>query len=130
MSHSTIWHPCQLRDIHSVHEGIAWAPGANDTVLKTVDGELKWSRCTTPPGAEHLAFGGIQARFRTAWVMSSGVGKLPRVYKTVGACRTWSLVLSNPNPPDGFPDAILFIDPQHGALFGDPIPLVRRLPLK
>ena len=62
--------------------------------------------------------------------MSSGVGKLRRVYKTVGVCRTWSLVLSNPNPPDGFFDAILFINPGDRPLLGDPSPFRMKAPVE
>jgi len=62
--------------------------------------------------------------------MSSGKGDLSRLYKTTDGCHTWKLVLSNPYAPDGFFDAILFLDSQHGLLFGDPTPLSMKTPIE
>src|SRR5262249_32905254 len=42
-------------------------------------------------------------------------------YKTTDACTSWKLVLTNPDGPDeGFYDALLFITPEMGLVFGDP----------
>jgi photosystem II stability/assembly factor-like uncharacterized protein len=118
-----------LRGIDSVGNGVAWASGTRGTVLRAEDGGYVWQSCSMPPGAETLDFRGIQAfDANTAFVMSSGPGDQSRVYKTTDGCHTWKLMLTNPYSPDGFFDAILFLDPQHGLLFGDPSPASPRTP--
>jgi hypothetical protein len=119
-----------LRGIHSVGNGIAWASGNSGTVLRTTDDGKNWQRCGTPLGAETLDFRGIQAfDEKTAVVMSSGPGDQSRLYKTTDGCQTWKLVLTNPDK-DGFWDAIHFYAgktlnafPGHenGMLIGDPV---------
>ena len=116
-----------LRGIHSVGNGIAWASGTDGTVLRTEDGGYEWQPCTTPPGAEHLDFRGIQAfDENTAVVMSSGKGDLSRLYKTTDGCRTWKLVFTNPDK-EGFWDALQFVPGtgreagRVGYLAGDPV---------
>jgi hypothetical protein len=95
-----------LRGIHSIGNGVAWASGTNGTVLRTIDGGATWQPCSIPPGAEALDFRGIQAfDADTAIVMSSGKGDLSRHYKTTDACKSWKLVFTNPDK-DGFWDAI------------------------
>ena len=113
-----------LRGIHAVTAQVAWASGSHGTVLHTIDGGRNWMLCATPPEGEKLDFRGIQAfDAETAIVMSSGTGDLSRLYKTTDACRSWTLILTDPYSPEGFFDAILFLDPQHGILFGDPSPM-------
>jgi hypothetical protein len=117
-----------LRGIHSIGNGIAWASGTNGTVLRTTDDGDHWQLCATPSGAEVLDFRGIQAfDANTAIVMSSGKGDLSRLYKTTDACHTWKLVFSNPDK-DGFWDALRFSKPwptglseTSGVLIGDPV---------
>ena len=88
-----------LRGIHALGNGIAWASGSEGTVLRTTDDGAHWQRCATPPDADHLDFRGIQAfDASTAIVMSSGKGPLSRLYKTTDACQTWKLVFTNPDP--------------------------------
>jgi photosystem II stability/assembly factor-like uncharacterized protein len=113
-----------LRGIDSVGGGVVWASGTNGTVLRTEDGGYLWQACAVPPGAEHLDFRGVQAfDANTAIVMSSGKGDLSRLYKTTDGCQTWKLVFTNPYAPDGFFDAILFLDRQHGMVLSDPSPV-------
>jgi photosystem II stability/assembly factor-like uncharacterized protein len=113
-----------LRGIHSIGGGVAWASGTNGTVLRTEDGGYLWQACTVPPGAEKLDFRGIQAfDANTAIVMSSGTGDLSRLYKTTDGCHSWKLIFTNPYAPDGFFDAILFIDREHGMVLSDPSPV-------
>ncbi len=110
-----------LRGIHSIGGGVAWASGTNGTVLRTEDGGYVWQSCTVPPGAEKLDFRGIQAfDANTAIVMSSGKGDLSRLYKTTDGCHSWKLVFSNPDK-DGFWDAIYFDRGKWGWLLGDPV---------
>ena len=113
-----------LRGIHSIGGGVAWASGTDGTVLRTEDGGYVWQSCTVPPGAEKLDFRGVLAfDANTAIVMSSGKGDLSRLYKTTDGCHSWKLIFTNPYAPDGFFDAILFIDRQHGMVLSDPGPL-------
>jgi photosystem II stability/assembly factor-like uncharacterized protein len=116
-SHTT----ASLRGVHSLSSGIAWASGTRGTVLRTTDGGETWQTCPIPPNAEKLDFRGIQAfDANTAIVMSIGKGDLSRVYKTTDACRTWTLVFSDPDET-GFFDAIRFDGPDFGAIVGDPV---------
>jgi photosystem II stability/assembly factor-like uncharacterized protein len=110
-----------LRGIHSVGNGVAWASGTNGTVLRTEDGGYVWQTCVVPPGAEKLDFRGVQGfDANTAIVMSSGKGDLSRLYKTTDGCHTWNLVFKNPDK-DGFWDALKFDSPRTGMLIGDPV---------
>jgi hypothetical protein len=109
-----------LRGIHSVGNGVAWASGTNGTVLRTEDSGYVWQTCSIPPGAEHLDFRGIQAfDANTAIVMSSGKGDLSRLYKTTDGCHSWKLVFTN-SDPDGFWDAIL-VARSASFILGDPV---------
>ena len=115
-----------LRGIHSIGHGIAWASGTSGTVLRTTDDGDHWEHCAMPLGADALDFRGIQAfDANTAIVMSVGKGDRSRLYKTTDACRSWRVVFTNPSN-DGFFDAISFSKPsgtEHaaGVLIGDPV---------
>jgi len=125
-----------LRGIYSVDGTVAWASGTEGTVLKTTDGGAHWQKCAVPDGAKDgatLDFRGVQAfEANTAIVMSSGKGKLSRLYKTTNGCKTWKRIFVNPDK-DGFWDAIHF-EQRHqnppgekvsgwldGWLLGDPV---------
>jgi len=108
-----------LRGIHSIGAGVAWASGTAGTVLRTTDDGAHWQRCITPPDADALDFRGIQAfDANTAIVMSSGKGDLSRLYKTTDGCATWKLVFTNPDK-DGFFDALSFAGTDH-VDYGNP----------
>ena len=110
-----------LRGIDNVGGGVAWASGTNGTVLRTEDGGYLWQGCSTPPGAGHLDFRGIQAfDENTAIVMSSGNGDLSRLYKTTDGCQSWKLLFTNPDK-DGFWDAVKFVNSKLGFVLGDPV---------
>jgi photosystem II stability/assembly factor-like uncharacterized protein len=109
-----------LRGIHAAGPGIAWASGADGTILRTEDSGYMWQSCAMPPGAEKLDFRAIWAfDADTAIIMSSGPGDQSRIYKTTDGCSHWSLEFTNPEK-DGFYDALLFIDREHGLFLGDP----------
>jgi photosystem II stability/assembly factor-like uncharacterized protein len=92
-SHTT----ASLRGVHSVGGGVAWASGAEGTILRTTDDGETWQACTVPQGAAKLDFRGIQGfDANTAVVMSAGTGNLSRLYRTTDACRSWKLVFTKP----------------------------------
>jgi photosystem II stability/assembly factor-like uncharacterized protein len=92
-----------------------------------------WAKCAVPDGDKDgatLDFRGVQAwDADTAIVMASGPGEKSRLYKTVNGCRSWKLVFTNPDAPDGFFDSLrlhreqrLLLDNEgFGLLFGDPV---------
>ena len=115
-SHST----ADLRGIHALGGGVAWASGSGGTVLRTVDAGKSWTQCAVPPGSEKLDFRGVQGfDAKTAIVMSSGTGDLSRLYKTVDGCASWKLLFNNPDK-EGFWDAIT-LQGSVGTLLGDPV---------
>ena len=110
-----------LRGIHAVTPQIAWASGTEGTILRTEDGGQTWLPCTTPPNAEKLDFRGIQAfDNKTAIAMSSGKGDQSRLYKTTDGCKTWTLVLTNPDK-EGFWDSLQVESNGNGLVVGDPV---------
>ncbi len=113
-----------LRGIHNAGGGVAWASGTGGTVLRTIDDGAHWQRCAIPDAATDgatLDFRGVQAwDDRSAIVMSSGSGEKSRLYETVDGCKSWKLMLKNPDK-DGFWDAIYFENRASGWLIGDPV---------
>ncbi len=110
-----------LRGIDSAGNDVAWASGSGGTILRTVDGGQLWQICVAPKGGEKLDFRGVQALdANTAVIMSSGKGELSRVYKTTDACKTWSLVFTDPDP-DGFFDTMRRVTSRQIYLLGDPV---------
>lgn len=109
-----------LRGIHAVGNGVAWASGANGTVLRTEDSGFVWQTCAMPPGAERLDFRAIWAwDANNAAVMSGGPGDQSRLYKTTDGCSHWKLLYTNPDPA-GFWDWLGLGD-QGGTILGDPV---------
>jgi len=110
-----------LRGIDYVGNGVAWASGANGTILRTEDGGDVWKLCAIPPGGGDLDFSSIQGfSAATAVAMSSGTGELSRLYKTTDSCQTWTKVLDNPNPAGSF-DALRRVSAFQMYLLADPM---------
>lgn len=110
-----------LRGIHNVGNGVAWASGTHGTVLRTEDGGYVWQSCSIPPGAENLDFRGVQAfDANTAIVMSSGPGDQSRLYETADGCHSWKLLFTNPDK-EGFWDAVKAVTSQKIVILGDPV---------
>jgi photosystem II stability/assembly factor-like uncharacterized protein len=109
----------RLRGVSAVNEHIAWASGADSTVLRTTDGGATWKKITVT--ADKLDFRDIDAiDARTAYILSIGNGPASRIYKTIDAGATWTLQFKN-EEPKAFFDAMSFWDATHGIVFGDSI---------
>lgn len=109
----------ELRGLSVVSETVAWASGAQGTVLRTVDG-VKWTAMQVPD-ADKLDFRDIHAvDANTAIIMSAGPGSASRIYRTTDGGASWKLQITNPDA-EGFWDAIAFWDAHNGILFGDPV---------
>src|ERR1022692_4536830 len=109
-----------LRGVSAVSRQIAWASGTHGTYLRTTDGHI-WIPDQVP-GAESLDFRAVVAfSADDAFLMSAGPGDQSRIYHTSDAGKTWQLQFTNKNLK-GFFDSMVFWDPTHGIVLGDPIP--------
>jgi photosystem II stability/assembly factor-like uncharacterized protein len=90
-----------------------WASGAKGTVIVG-------DRVARPPGAEGLDFRGIHAfSAQSALAMSSGRGEASQLWRTRNGGRIWTRIAVNTDP-EGFWDALAFIDTRRGFILGDP----------
>ena len=109
----------RLRGVSAVSDRVAWASGADSTVLRTSDGGATWQRLNVT--TDQLDFRDIDAiDAQTAYVLSIGNGAASRVYKTTDAGAAWKLQFKN-DDPKAFLDAMSFWDADHGIVFGDSI---------
>jgi photosystem II stability/assembly factor-like uncharacterized protein len=109
----------RLRGVSAVSERVAWASGADRTVLRTTDGGATWKKLTVT--TDPLDFRDVDAiDARTAYVLSIGNGPASRIYKTTDAGATWTLQFKN-DDPKAFYDAMSFWDQNHGIVIGDSI---------
>lgn len=110
----------QLRGVSAVSERVAWASGANGTVLRTTDGGDTWKVIPVPDAAQ-LDFRDIDAfSDKTAYVLSIGNGEMSRIYKTTDAGEHWTLQLANKDPKI-FLDAMAFWSEDGGVAFSDAV---------
>jgi photosystem II stability/assembly factor-like uncharacterized protein len=109
-----------LRGVSAVSNNVAWASGTHGTYLRTVDGGTTWTPAQVPDAAA-LDFRALVAfSADEAFLMSAGPGDQSRIYHTRDAGKTWQLQFTNKNPK-GFFDSMVFWDPTHGVVLGDPI---------
>ncbi len=99
---------------------VAWASGANGTILRTADGGRTWARQSIP-GSEKLDFRDIDAVSETiAFVLSIGPGDASRIYKTADGGQHWTLQFTN-DDPKAFYDAMAFWDENRGIAVSDSV---------
>lgn len=111
----------RLRGISAVSARVAWASGANGTLLRTLDGGATWTKLPPPAGAEKLDFRDIDAfSDRVAYALSIGSGDTSRIYKTSDGGATWQLQFANTDPKV-FLDAMAFRDAGRGYAFSDSV---------
>lgn len=109
----------RLRGVSAVSDQVAWASGADSTVLRTTNGGATWQRIKVT--IDRVDFRDIDAvDARTAYVLSIGNGPASRIYKTTDAGATWTLQFTN-DDPKAFYDAMSFWDAKHGIVMGDSI---------
>ena len=110
-----------LRGASAVSQNVAWASGTHGTYLRTTDAGRTWTAAQVPD-ATTLDFRAVVAfSADEAFLMSAGPGDQSRIYHTTDAGKSWRLQFTNKNPK-GFFDSMLFWDPTHGIVLGDPIP--------
>lgn len=110
----------RLRGVSAVSERVAWASGANGTVLRTASGGTGWTPLTVPDAAK-LDFRDVDAiDASSAYILSIGPGTASRIYKTTDAGANWLLQFTNEDPK-GFFDAMAFWDGVRGIVMGDSI---------
>ena len=110
----------RLRGVSAVNARVAWASGAQGTILRTADRGQTWQRLTIP-GTAQLDFRDIDAvGEHTAYALSIGPGEASRIYKTSDAGATWTLQFTN-HDPKAFYDALTFWSPTHGIAISDSV---------
>jgi photosystem II stability/assembly factor-like uncharacterized protein len=110
----------RLRGVSAVSNRVAWASGANGTVLRTADGGATWQKLAVPDSAR-LDFRDVDAVSETAaYTLSIGPGPASRIYKTTDAGAHWDLQFTNDNPKAFF-DAMAFWDADRGLVMGDSV---------
>ena len=113
----------RLRGVSGANENVAWASGSANTVLRTADGGVNWSKVALPAEMQStpLDFRDIDAvDDHTAYLLSIGPSNASRIYKTLDDGQHWTLQYTNPDE-QGFLDAMTFWDAQSGLVIGDAI---------
>ena len=106
-----------LRGLCVVSREVAWASGANGTVLRTLDGET-WARVPVPPGAEALDLRSLHALDASRAVVLSA-GSPARMLVTGDGGAHWEETYANDDPAIFF-DALVLVG-EAGLALGDPM---------
>jgi photosystem II stability/assembly factor-like uncharacterized protein len=110
----------RLRGVSAVSSRVAWASGAEGTVLRTTDGGQTW-QLRPVAGGERLDFRDVDAMSeRVAFALSIGSGEASRIYKTTDGGAHWALQLANQDPKV-FLDAMAFRNEATGFAFSDSV---------
>lgn len=110
----------RLRGVSAVSARVAWASGANGTVVRTVDGGATW-QVRPVPGAERLDFRDVDAFSESvAYILSIGPGEASRIFKTTDGGARWVEQFKNTDPKI-FLDAMTFRDVNRGFAFSDSV---------
>jgi photosystem II stability/assembly factor-like uncharacterized protein len=110
----------RLRGVSAISDRVAWASGANGTILRTADGGQTWQRLSIP-GSEKLDFRDVDAvTDRLAWALSIGPGESSRIYRTADAGAHWDEQFVN-HDPKAFFDAMAFWDARRGIAVSDSV---------
>ena len=99
---------------------VIWASGSNSRLLRSNDGGKHYTRRLVNDGLAH-DLRGIQAfNEKLAYVMSSGPGKMSRIYKTHDGGDAWKLQFSG-SRPQFFLDALVCISEKECFALSDPV---------
>lgn len=110
----------RLRGVSAVNRNVAWASGANGTVVRTIDGGQTW-QVSLLSGAETLDLRDVDAIDESvAYALSIGPGPSSRIYKTTDGGRHWILQFTN-REEKAFFDAMAFWDAGHGIAISDSV---------
>ena len=110
----------RLRGVTAASDTVAWASGANGTIIHTSDGGRTWAT-EVIPGTDTLDFRDIDAvDDHTAYALSIGAGHASRIYKTIDAGAHWDLQFTNEDPK-AFYDAMSFWRRWHGLAISDSV---------
>jgi photosystem II stability/assembly factor-like uncharacterized protein len=110
-----------LRGVSVVSRQVAWASGTHGTYLRTIDSGKTWTPAQVPDSGTVDFRAVVAFSPDEAYLMSSGPGEQSRIYHTADAGQHWNLQFTNKDPK-GFFDSMMFWDPKHGIVLGDPIP--------
>ena len=104
--------------ISIVDTNTVWISGTSGSFGRTTDGGDTWE-IGQVAGADSLQFRDVHGvNARIAYLLSIGNGEQSRIYKTVDAGFSWTLVYQN-TAPNGFFDCMDFWDPDSGMAFSD-----------
>jgi photosystem II stability/assembly factor-like uncharacterized protein len=110
----------RLRGVSAVNDRVAWASGADGTILHTRNGGETWQRQSIP-GTETLDFRDVDAVSEAVvYVLSIGSGDASRIYKTTDEGAHWTLQFTN-DDPKAFFDAMAFWDANRGIAVSDSV---------
>jgi photosystem II stability/assembly factor-like uncharacterized protein len=99
---------------------VIWASGSHGRMLRSNDGGKHYTRRLIN-GGQALDLRGIQAfNEKVAYVMSSGLGKMSRIYKTHDGGDRWKLQFSGSHP-EFFLDALVCISENECFALSDPV---------
>lgn len=105
-----------LRGIWVVDSNCIWVSGSEGTILRTIDGGMRWSMIPAPDSVDY-DFRDVHAFSKDeALIMTAGFPA--KLYLTEDGGNSWQVVLEESDSAAFF-DGIHFKDADHGLLLGD-----------